>query len=251
MTFDDIVVGKFNEMAVYAGYRTLEDNVAGVNPLCIYGDSGVGKTTLLNCIYEKAKSLKKHVVYVTAREFCEDLINSIKHNDRHCFKEEYYNLDLLIIDEIDFFSGKEATTEEFSNVARKMIDDGKKLVVSSLCHPGKIKKLDKSIINLIQSGLICKVSCPDIDSRKTILKKYSKGFDKKLPNDILNLIAETVDNNIFVLIGVYNWASALQELNADLITKSELIETTKDLIAELKQLDNRTRRKEKNIVSDI
>ncbi|NIM19338.1 MAG: chromosomal replication initiator protein DnaA [Candidatus Latescibacteria bacterium] len=203
-TFDEFVVGKNSQMA-YAACLAVSDKPAIVyNPLFIYGGVGLGKTHLMQAIghtiLEQRTNLKVH--YSSAETFMNELISTIREGKSHKFREKYRNVDILLIDDVHFLAGKESTQEEFFHTFNALHGSSKQIVVTSDRPPKEIPTLEERLVSRFEWGLITDIQSPDYETRLAILrKKVDKEQQVEIPNDVLELIANSVKSNIRELEG--------------------------------------------------
>ena len=206
-SFDNFVTGGSNKAAFVAAKTVAENPGKQHNPLFIYGGVGLGKTHIMHAIgnYIKNNSPKKKIIYMTSENFTNDYIDSIKNNNSNDmnrqFRNKYRNLDVLMIDDIQFISGKPSTQEALFHLFNELYQAKKQIVFTSDCHPKKIDNIDERLTSRFQSGLTVDISNPDIETRIAILRKkaYNKKFD--VSNNVLNYIAECINTNIRELEG--------------------------------------------------
>ncbi|MBU6430854.1 MAG: chromosomal replication initiator protein DnaA [Patescibacteria group bacterium] len=204
-TFDSFVVGPFNDLA-YAASQAIIKQPTVYNPLFIYGNTGHGKTHLIQSIgnYVKTNNSNKKVYYLTSDKFAQDFINSLDKGKAEQFKEQYRKYDLLIIDDIQFFASKQKTQEEFFHLFNNLYDNSKQLVFSSDKHPNFIQGLEERVRSRFNAGMIVEIPAPDVESRTQILKKKSSVANLNLSGDVLDYLASSIEGNIRELEGVLN-----------------------------------------------
>ena len=215
-TFESFVVGNGNQFA-HAACLSVSQNPGKVyNPLFLYGGVGLGKTHLLsaigNEIHQSNPRLK--VIYRSSEQFMNDLINSLKFGKMEEFRSRYRSMcDVLLLDDIHFFSGKERTQEEFFHTFNALYQDGKQIVLSSDRMPAEIPELDERLRSRFQAGLFCDIQKPDIETRVAILRKKADQQGIEISNDVLFVVAEEVDSNIRVLEGCLTKLMAIASLS--------------------------------------
>lgn len=229
--FENFVVGSSNELARAACYAVSQNLGKVYNPLFIYGGVGLGKTHLLqsigNEVLNSVPSCK--VKYITSEKFTSDLIDSIKNQRVNDFKEYYRKIDLLIIDDVQFLSGKEKTQEEFFHIFNYLSQLNKQIVLSSDRAPKAIPTLEERLRSRFEGGMIADISRPDFETRVAILKQKAVKEGLEIEDDALRFIASNITNNIRELEGALNRVSASAQL-----TKSRLtVEFVSSVLSEL------------------
>ncbi len=202
-TFDSFVVGSSNQFAQAACQAVAELPSKAYNPLFIYGGVGLGKTHLLHAVGQQVSKLFPHltIVYLSSERFTNDLINSIRYDRTTEFRAKYRTIDLLLIDDIQFISGKERTQEEFFHTFNDLYDSRKQIVVSSDSSPKAIPDIEERLRSRFEWGLIADIQPPDFETRVAILKKKAEIDRVRVPDDIAYLIASRIRSNIRELEG--------------------------------------------------
>ena len=230
-TFDNFVIGENNELARAACYAVSQNPGTQYNPLFIYGDVGLGKTHLLQSIGNEIirKDPNKNIIYISSEGFTTELVNSIKNQTIDKFKNKYEQADLLIIDDIQFISGKEKTQDIFFHIFNSLYQLNKQIVISSDRPPSLIQILEDRLRSRFEGGMITDIGNPDLETRLAILQ--TKLNEKKffLSDEILKFIAENIKNNIRELEGALNKIVATFELNK----KNPTIEETKKILSSI------------------
>ncbi len=223
-TFDTFIVGRSNEFAfaackAVATNAVAKDNDADAkklqaNPLFIYGPSGLGKTHLVTAIKHDimTNSPETKVIYVTGETFGNELIKAINERDTSGFHDKYRNADVLIVDDIQFFSGKERTQEEFFHTFNKLHSEGKQIVITSDKPPRDLKTLEERIRSRFEWGLIADISTPDFETRFAIIRRKAELLDLKIPDEVVEFIAGRLKTNIRQLEGAVKKLKALKML---------------------------------------
>jgi len=235
-TFNNFVIGPFNELAHAAGWAVSQNPGKVYNPLFIYGRVGLGKTHLLQAIGNEIitnLSLKK-VQYIPSERFASELISAIqksatKRDSVEGFKAKYRNIDVFILDDVQFLAGKEKTQEEFFHIFNHLYENNKQIVLSSDRPPKAISSLAERLRSRFEGGMIADISYPDYETRLAILKTKCQEKKIKFSDDILDYIASNIEKNIRELEGALLRLSAHQNLNQQAID----IETTKSLLQKL------------------
>ncbi|MSR71613.1 MAG: chromosomal replication initiator protein DnaA [Candidatus Taylorbacteria bacterium] len=204
-TFESFVVGPFNELA-HAAAQAIIKKPSVYNPLFIYGDTGHGKTHLIQAIgnHMKGAHSQKKVFYMTSEKFAVDCTNSIQAGKMNNFKEKYRKYDTLIMDDIQFLSNKEKIQEELFHLFNSLHENNKQIVFSSDKHPNYIPNLEERLKSRFAAGMIVDIPTPDLESRVAILKSKSTEHNCPLSSEIIDYLAQTVDGNIRELEGVLN-----------------------------------------------
>jgi chromosomal replication initiator protein len=204
-TFETFVVGPFNELAYAASQAVIKKPGITYNPLFIYGDTGRGKTHLIQAIGNNLKTTtSKKIFYATSEKFALDYINSVQNDRVSSFKEKYRKYDVLIMDDIQFFSNKEKSQEELFHLFNNLYEDNKQIVFSSDKHPNYIPQLEERLKSRFGAGMIVDIPHPDVESRSAILKAkaHQQNFDISPEN--LDFLAANIDGNIRELEGILN-----------------------------------------------
>lgn len=221
--FDSFVVGSFNELAYAASQTIVKKQGIVYNPLFIYGNSGYGKTHLIQAIGNHIKNTEgKKVFYVTSEKFSMDCVNSIQQNKINYFKEKYRKYDVLIMDDIQFLSNKERSQEELFHLFNTLYDSNKQIIFSSDKHPGYIPNLADRLKTRFGQGMIVDIQSPDVESRMEILRKKSSLNNFYLSEEIVNFIALSIDGNIRDLEGILNSIICQSQLKNRELTLSEV-----------------------------
>jgi chromosomal replication initiator protein len=217
-TFETFVIGPGNRMAHAASLAVADNPGKAYNPLFIYGGAGLGKTHLLQAIATTVRIKKPnlYVLYITSEKFTNEFINAIKDDKINSFQEHYRNIDILLVDDIQFIAGKERTQEEFFHTFNTLYESGKQIVLSSDRPPKEIRTLEERLRTRFEMGLIADVQPPDLETRIAILQKKAEIDEIDIEQNALILIAEKVASNIRELEGVLTKAMALCSINQDL-----------------------------------
>ncbi|WP_042464269.1 chromosomal replication initiator protein DnaA [Neobacillus dielmonensis] len=231
-TFDTFVIGSGNRFAHAASLAVAEAPAKAYNPLFIYGGVGLGKTHLMHAIghYVLEHNPAAKVVYLSSEKFTNEFINSIRDNKAENFRNKYRNVDVLLIDDIQFLAGKESTQEEFFHTFNALHEDSKQIVISSDRPPREIPTLEDRLRSRFEWGLITDITPPDLETRIAILRKKAKADGLDIPNEVMLYIANQIDSNIRelegALIRVVAYSSLInKDINADLAA-----EALKDII---------------------
>jgi len=214
-TFENFVVGSFNELAHAAAQAVVQKPGLVYNPLFIYGGVGLGKTHLLEAIgNEISKNFpEKKIKYIPSQRFIEDVVKAIRTHKMEFFKSSYREIDLLIVDDVQFLAGKEKTQEEFFHIFNLLYEKNKQVVISSDCPPRAIPSLTERLRSRFTGGMIADISHPDFETRIVILKTKAREAGIDFSNEIYNFIAESIQKNIRELEGALNRVVIYQKIN--------------------------------------
>ena len=198
LTFNNFVVGPSNKFAYTASLRVAETPGSVFNPLFIYGNSGLGKTHLLNAIIEKIKSNKPdaNILYITSENLMNDFYFALQIKTLHDFHNKYRSCDALLIDDIQFIAGKTQMEEEIFHTFNIFISEGKQLVLTSDKPPREIPKIEERLKTRFESGILCDVQPPDFETRIAIIKDKATLLRFDLPMDVCEFIAENIKSNV-------------------------------------------------------
>ncbi len=234
-TFDSFIVGKSNEMAYNSSKAVAEKPGTQYNPLFIYGGTGLGKTHLLQAIGNDAVSKDKNVIYVTIEQFMNDFLFSMKNKNLEHFKSKYRKCDLLLIDDVQFLTGKETTQEEFFHTFNELKNANKQIVLTSDRLPSQIAGLEDRIKSRFEHGLKAHINLPELETKILIIEKKSELNGIVLTKDIVHYIATNLGNSVREIEGVLIQINA----NANLLgvdINIELVQRVlKDQIKETKE----------------
>jgi chromosomal replication initiator protein len=202
--FDHFIVGKNSQFAYAAAQSVSENPSSSYNPLYIYGDSGLGKTHLLQAIGHKILDLNPqcNLYYTTCEEFTNEFIHSIRHNKGQGFRDKYRNVDVLLIDDIQFLASKTQTQEEFFHTFNTLHAQHCQIVLTSDSEPNKLERMSDRIISRFQWGLLADINPPELETRLAILKKKADQEGFILPDEVALFIASRVKKNVRDLEGV-------------------------------------------------
>jgi len=203
--FDTFIIGPFNELA-YSAAQAIVKEPGIYNPLFIYGNTGLGKTHLIQSVGNalKEKNPEYKVYYVSSEKFSNDFVQAIQSNQRQSFKEKYQKYDMVIMDDVQFLSGKEKTQEELFHLFNILYDHQKQIIFSSDKHPNYIPGLEDRLKSRFSAGMIVDITKPEYESRYAILQTKAQSFSENIPEDTLRYIAEHVEGNIRELEGILN-----------------------------------------------
>ena len=219
-TFENFVIGSSNRFAHAAALAVADAPVNSYNPLFIYGPSGVGKTHLLYAITNRiTKNYPDYrVIYVSGEEFTNQLIDAIHRNITPEFREKYRKADVLLIDDIHFIAGKDSTQEEFFHTFNELYKNNKQIILTSDRPPKDIKTLENRLRTRFDSGLTADIQLPDLELRAAIIKMKAEAVGVDIPDDVVNYIAENINDSVRNLEGAVNKIGALNKLSGQNIS---------------------------------
>ncbi len=231
-SFDNFVIGGSNRFAHAAAVAVAEAPAKAYNPLFIYGESGLGKTHLLHAIGHYAMSLYAgiRVRYVSSEEFTNDFINSIANNRGSLFQSRYRDIDILLIDDIQFLQGRAETQEAFFHTFNTLHDHNKQVVITSDLPPKHLTGFEDRMRSRFEWGLITDVQAPDLETRIAILRKKAQSEKLQVPDDILEYMASKVSSNIRELEGTLIRVTAFASLNRTAVDMALVQTVLKDII---------------------
>jgi chromosomal replication initiator protein len=231
-TFTSFVVGSCNQFAHAAALSVTENLAGSYNPLFIYGGVGLGKTHLMSSIGYGvlAKDKSKRVSFTTSEEFTNEMINSIRYDKMPEFRNKYRNVDLLLIDDIQFIAGKERTQEEFFHTFNSIYENRKQIVITSDRSPNEMSEMEHRLRSRFSWGLIADMGVPDLETRMAILKRkaFEDGLD--LSDDVAYFLAEHIKSNVRELVGYLVRVIAMSTLQSLPLTKDLAQLALRDII---------------------
>lgn len=236
-TFKSFVVGAGNQFAHAACMAVAEQPAKAYNPLFLYGGVGLGKTHLLNAIGNYlAERSDLRIAYLTTEQFTNEVINSIRYDKMIDLRKRYRNVDMLMIDDIQFLAGKERTQEEFFHTFNTLYEAHKQIVLSSDRFPKDMPDIEERLRSRFEWGLIADLQPPDVETRIAILRKKSEDERIALPEDVIHFLATTMKNNIRELEGSLVRVGAYSSLTGQTITLEMAKNVLRDLIGDKKKI---------------
>lgn len=231
-TFDTFVVGSANRFAHAAAVAVAENPAEAYNPLFIHGGVGLGKTHLMHAIghYVQQQYPEKRLLYVTSETFINELISAIQQGRNTQFRNRFRNVDILMVDDIQFIAGKDSTQEEFFHTFNELFEHGKQIILTSDKPPQDIAKLEERLRSRFAWGLIADIQRPDVETRTAILRAKAISEGVKVPDEVLGLIADHVNSNIRELEGSFNKLVAYSMLVSEPITMDLARVALRDII---------------------
>ncbi|AEY64296.1 chromosomal replication initiator protein DnaA [Clostridium sp. BNL1100] len=231
-TFDTFVIGNGNRFAHAASLAVAEAPAKAYNPLFLYGGVGLGKTHLMHAIghFVLGQNPALKVLYVSSEKFTNELINAIRDDKNEEFRYKYRNIDVLLIDDIQFIGGKERTEEEFFHTFNALYEANKQIIISSDKPPKEIPTLEDRLRSRFEWGLIADIAPPDLETRIAILRKKAQLENLDVPDDVMVFIADKVGSNIRELEGALNRVIAYSTLTENIINVDMAVEALKDML---------------------
>ncbi len=237
-TFNSFVVGPFNELAYAVSQSILNNPGRNYNPFFVYGGTGLGKTHMIQAIGNtiKQKYPDKKIYYVSLEKFAIDYINSIQNKNPNSFKEKYRKYDVIIMDDIQFISGKDKTQEELFHLFNTLTETNRQIIFSSDKHPNFIQGLEERLQSRFSSGMTVQITEPDYESRVAIIKAKFKNTNCFVEDDVVEYLAQTLNGNIRELEGNLNTVICQSELKNKSLSVSEVKQLIKNNIKPKKNI---------------
>lgn len=233
-TFDSFVVGKSNQFA-YAVCQAVTKKPGNLhNPVFIYGGVGLGKTHLMQAIGQELVKThpKTRIAYLSSETFTNEFIDSLKDKKAEAFRAKYRKIDLLLIDDVQFFAGKEQTQEEFFHTFNELFQQRKQIVLTSDSPPDKIQRLEERLASRFAMGVVVDIQQPDLEMRAAILKKFAGQSMVEVPDDVIMYLAQGVVSHVRALEGAFNSVLAFAGIMNRPISKDLVDQVLKDLLRE-------------------
>ena len=216
--FDNFVVGAANRLAQAASMAVAENPARAYNPLFIYSGVGLGKTHILHAIGNEVVKQGKVVLYVSSEEFTNDLIDAIRHKTTPAFREKYRQVDVLLIDDIQFIAGKDTAQEEFFHTFNALHGQNKQIVITSDRSPKAMATLEERLRSRFEWGLTVDMQAPDYETRLAILRSKAEKAGRDVPQDVIETIARAIPTNVRELEGAWNRVNAYADLSGQKLT---------------------------------
>jgi len=232
-TFGTFVVGNSNRFAHAASLAVAELPGDAYNPLFIYGGVGLGKTHLMHAIgaYILSQYPGTNLLYVNSENFTNDLITAIRTNKNAEFRDRFRNVDVLMVDDIQFIAGRDSTQEEFFHTFNTLHAAGKQIIITSDKPPKEIQRLEERLVSRFEWGLTTEIQRPDIETRIAILRKRAEYEEVEIGDDVVDIIASRIDSNIRELEGTLTRVIAYAQLAGKPVTRETVEEPLRDLLA--------------------
>ncbi len=236
-TFEDFIVGKSNELAYAAAYRVADSPTVPFNPLFLYGGVGLGKTHLMHAIawHIRKRSPERRVIYLSAEKFMYQFVRALRDKNTMAFKEQFRSVDVLMIDDVQFISGKDSTQEEFFHTFNALVDQNRQVVVSADKSPSDLEGMEERMKSRLGWGLVADIHPTTYELRLGILQAKAERIKHEVPGKVLEFLAHKVTSNVRELEGALNRIAA----HATLIGRPVTIETTQELLHDLLRANDR------------
>ena len=233
-TFDSFVVAPSNTVATTAAKAVAQAPGNSFNPLFIYSGVGLGKTHLIQAIGQDFLKVypKSKIAYVSSETFTNEFINSLKDKKTNAFRDKYRKIDLLLIDDVQFFKGKEQTQEEFFHTFNDLYESKKQIVLTSDTHPNKLQGLEERLTSRFGMGFVVDIQPPDLELRTAILKRYASQSMVSVSDEVIMYLAQGINSNIRALEGAFNSVLAFAGIMNKPVSKDLVDQVLKDIIRE-------------------
>ncbi|MCH7486421.1 MAG: chromosomal replication initiator protein DnaA [Proteobacteria bacterium] len=235
--FDQFVVGKPNEFAYAASRRVAEADTVPFNPLFLYGGVGLGKTHLMHAIawHIRSRDPARNVVYLSAEKFMYCFIRALREHNTVDFKDQFRSVDVLMIDDVQFISGKDSTQEEFFHTFNALVDQGRQIVISSDKSPSDLEGMEERLISRLNCGLVADIHSTTYELRLGILQSKAERLGVQIPGKVLEFLAHKITANVRELEGALNRVVA----HAQLVGREISLEATQDVLHDLLRANDR------------
>ncbi len=236
-TFDNFVVGKPNELAYAAALRVAESQTPQFNPLFLYGGVGLGKTHLMHAIawHIKTNHPKRRVIYLSAEKFMYQFVRALRFKDTVSFKEQFRSVNVLMIDDVQFISGKETTQEEFFHTFNALVDQNHQIIISADKSPSDLEGMEERLKSRLGWGLVADIHPTTYELRLGILHTKAETLNIDIPKDVMEFLAHKISSNVRELEGALNRIIA----HATLVGREISLETTHDVLRDLLKANDR------------
>ena len=236
-TFENFVVGKPNEFAYAAAQRVAEASTAQFNPLFLYGGVGLGKTHLMHAIawHIHERTPERTVIYLSAEKFMYQFIRALREKNTVDFKDQFRSVDVLMIDDVQFISGKDSTQEEFFHTFNSLVDQGRQIVISADKSPSDLEGMEERLISRLNCGLVADIHATTYELRLGILQSKAEQLGVKMPPKVLEFLAHKITANVRELEGGLNRVVA----HAQLVGREISLEATQDVLHDLLRANDR------------
>jgi chromosomal replication initiator protein len=236
-TFENFVVGKSNELAYAAARRVAESKTVPFNPLFLYGGVGLGKTHLMHAIawHIKKAQPERRVIYLSAEKFMYQFIRALRHKNTMAFKEQFRSVDVLMIDDVQFISGKDSTQEEFFHTFNALVDQNRQVVISADKSPSDLEGLEERMRSRLGWGLVADIHPTTYELRLGILQNKGEQLGAEIPPKVLEFLAHKILSNVRELEGALNRIVA----HATLVGRPVTLETTQEVLHDLLRANDR------------
>lgn len=236
-TFDNFVVGKTNELAFAAARRVAESETVPFNPLFLYGGVGLGKTHLMHAIAWHIRKLhpSRKVVYLSAEKFMYQFIRALRFRDTVAFKDQFRSVDVLMIDDVQFISGKDSTQEEFFHTFNALVDQNHQVIISADKSPTDLEGMEERLRSRLGWGLVADIHPTTYELRLGILQSKAESMDTVIPPKVLEFLAHRISSNVRELEGALNRIVA----HSTLVGREISLETTQDVLHDLLRANDR------------
>jgi len=236
-TFKNFVVGKPNEFAYAAANRVADADVVSFNPLFLYGGVGLGKTHLMHAIahHIRERNPQRTVLYLSAEKFMYRFIRALRHQDTMSFKEQFRSVDVLMIDDVQFIAGKDATQEEFFHTFNALVDQGRQIVISADKSPSDLEGIEERLRSRMACGLVADIHATTYELRLGILQSKAEQMGVQVPQKVMEFLAHKIASNVRELEGALNRVVA----HAQLVGRAITLETTQEVLHDLLRASDR------------
>jgi len=236
-TFENFVVGKPNEFAYAAAQRVAEASTAQFNPLFLYGGVGLGKTHLMHAVawHIHERTPERTVIYLSAEKFMYRFIRALREKNTVDFKDQFRSVDVLMIDDVQFISGKDSTQEEFFHTFNSLVDQGRQIVISADKSPSDLEGMEERLISRLNCGLVADIHATTYELRLGILQSKAEQLGVKMPPKVLEFLAHKITANVRELEGGLNRVVA----HAQLVGREISLEATQDVLHDLLRANDR------------